>query len=559
MNRDLAMLTSITIKNFALIEDLSVDFESGFNAISGETGAGKSIIIDALRIALGERIDSSQVRDTSVPCVLEAVFQLSADFLNANENVREFLTAENELMINRIFTADGKGKIKINGLAVTLAQLKAIGDKLVDFHGPHDHQALLSQESHIGMLDSLSGIDGLLAEYKDIFSRRTVLKAKLAGMQNDARTRERELDLLGHQIKELSPLELNPARYEEYLSQQARINNTQELSGCVGEMINLLQEGDISVTAGLMKVSALMKKLNRIDESTASLSQELGAAQEAADSVLNKLQEYINSLEFDPERAAKINELCDSYADALRKFGPKIEDAALFFQKARERFYFLNDFEHNDRQIRDDIAQLEEKLTAIAGQLSDKRAKAAKILKKTIEKELLELGFTKVLFDCRMTRADFKDDGFDDVEFYISPNPGEPLKPLADIISSGESARVMLALKKALIKADSVPVLIFDEIDAQIGGRLGLVTGGKLKELSRVRQVLVITHLAQIASFAGVHYKVFKKVKAGRTVTGIEALNGEARIKELAQMMGGSHESGVSLKHAQEMFAQAQG
>jgi DNA repair protein RecN (Recombination protein N) len=552
------MLSSLTIKNFALIDELSVDFATGLSAISGETGAGKSIIIDALRIALGERINSSMVRSGAANCVIEAVFALEKDFLKDNPDISEHLADEESLIINRTFTADGKGKIKINGLNVSLAQLKSIGDRMVDFHGPHDHQALLQKESHILMLDSLSNTRMILGEYKGLFHERAQLLAKLQEMSRDKSSREREIDMLSHQVKELSALELTREKYDEYISEQAKMNNTQELSACVGEMINILSEDEASVVSNLMKAASLMRKLNRIDATTEELATEMNVAHEGIDNVISRLNEYVAGLEFEPDRAERVNTICDNYKDALRKYGSEIEDVAKFFNESKARLDFLNNFDENDKTLREDIAGVESKLKQIAQSISELRLKAAKILKKTIEKELLELGFAKVLFDCKITLVDLREDGFDDVEFYISPNPGEPLKPLADIVSGGESARIMLALKKALIKADKVPVLIFDEIDAQIGGRLGTVTGMKLKELSAQRQVLVITHLAQIAAYADTHFKVAKKEKSGRTVTTLNTIDGDGRISELAQMMSGSSESKASLTHARDMLLQAQ-
>ena len=329
------MLTSLTIKNFALIEELDLDLAAGLTAVSGETGAGKSIIIDALRIALGERINSSMVRSGTAGATIEAVFTLGDDFLDDNFDIKEILGEEDSLILSRTFTADGKGKIKINGLNATLAQLKTIGDRLVDFHGPHDHQSLLQKDSHIRMLDALSQTRAELDAYKVIFNKRAILLARLNEMGRDKATREREVDLLSHQVKELSGLELTKEKYEESLSEQARINNTQELSACVGEMIDILEGDDSGVVANFMKTAGLMRKLNRIDEATLDMAQELNAAHEATDNVLSRLHEYINSLEFEPERAQTVNAICDKYKDVLRKYGPEIEDAAKFYARQR--------------------------------------------------------------------------------------------------------------------------------------------------------------------------------------------------------------------------------
>lgn len=553
------MLSSITIRNFGLIDDLFLELGAGLNALSGETGAGKSIIIEALRICLGARMNSSQVRDSQRPCVLEAVFDLSAEVLERNSVLKDFLNKDEvSLIISRAYTSEGKNKIRINGLAATVAQLKEIGNILVDLHGPHDHQMLLVKESHIGMLDRLSGINDLLILYRGSFDKLSEFNCQLQEIQHNTQSRERELDMIAYQIKELSQVSLSREKYLECLGEQTRINNTEELCQCAGEMTGLLEDDNIGLGESIRKAFVLMNKLNRIDETTNDFAQDLNLIQESSDQLLSKLNEYTQSLNFEPDQAAQVNKTCDTYSSLLRKYGPDIKDVIIFFDQARERHEFLINLEHNDKKIREEKIQIEEELSRVAEQIHKLRSKAAKSLKNIIEKELLELGFSKVLFNCKIEKVPFNNDGCDDVEFYISPNPGEPLKPLADIVSSGESARVMLALKKALIKVDPVPVLIFDEIDAQIGGRLGTVTGVKLKELSCGRQVIVITHLPQIASFADIHYKVVKQVKNGRTSISILQLIDSSRVKELAQMMSGAQETKISLSHAKDMLIQAQ-
>lgn len=553
------MLSSLTIRNFGLIDDLSLELGVGLNALSGETGAGKSIIVEALRICLGARMKPSQVRDPGRYCILEVIFDLSTEVLERNSVLKDFLSQEEtSLIISRIYISEGKNKIKINGLAATVAQLKEIGGALIDLHGPHDHQMLLVKESHITMLDRLSGADDFLALYRGNFDKFSELNRQLQEIQDNTQSRERELDMIVYQIKELSQVELNQEKYLEYLGEQTRINNTEELCRCTGEMTALLEDDNIGVGENIRKAFVLMNKLNQIDETTNDFAQDLSLIQEASNQLLSKLNEYTQSLNFEPGQAAQINKTCDIYSSLLRKYGPDIKDVITFFDQAQERHEFLINLEHSDKKIREEKIQLEKELSRIAGQIHKLRSKAAGALKNTIEKELLELGFSKVLFDCKIKKVPFRNDGCDDVEFYISPNPGEPLKPLADIVSSGESARVMLALKKALVKVDPVPVLIFDEIDAQIGGRLGTVTGVKLKELSCGRQVIVITHLPQIASFADTHYKVVKQVHCGRTSISVLQLTDGNRVKELAQMMSGKEETKISLSHAKDMLIHAQ-
>ena len=553
------MINSITIRNFGLIDDLSLELGAGFNALSGETGAGKSIIIEALRICLGARMNSSQIRDSTRPCVLEVVFDLSTEIMERNNLLKDFLSKEEtSLIVSRVYTLDGKNKIKINGLTVTVAQLKKIGSILIDLHGPCDHQMLLLKESHIGMLDRLSGINDLLTLYRGNFDRLSELNCQLREIHRNTQSRERELDMISYQIKELSQVDLNQEKYSDYLGEQTRRNNIGELCQYASELTSLLGDDNIGLEESIRKAFILMNKLNHIDTTTNDFAQDLNLIQETSSQLLFKLNEYARNLNFDSGQTAQINKTCDIYNSLSRKYGPEIKDVITFFDQAQQRHDFLINLEHSDKEIRKEKVQLEEELNRVAEQISKKRFKVAKSLKNIIEKELLELGFSKVLFDCKIEKTAFKNDGYDDVEFYISPNPGESLKPLASIVSSGESARVMLALKKALVKADPVPVLIFDEIDAQIGGRLGTVTGLKLKELSWGRQVIVITHLPQIASFADIHYKVIKQVNSGRTVVSVLRLTESNRVKELAQMMSGSQETKISLSHAKDMLSQAQ-
>jgi DNA repair protein RecN (Recombination protein N) len=300
-----------------------------------------------------------------------------------------------------------------------------------------------------------------------------------------------------------------------------------------------------------------MRRLNRIDASTEELARSLERLQNEAEEFSSRLAQYKDGLSFDPDEAGRINRNCDIYEDILRKYGPGLDDAQRAYSSAKEKYGLLADLEHNDASLRAESDRLEKELRAVAARITRLRKKTAQFLKDTIEKELSELGIAGARFECRLEAAPFNAEGADSAVFYISPNTGEALKPLAEIVSSGEAARLMLALKKALTKVDTVPVLIFDEIDAQIGGRLGTVTGRKLKELSSDRQVILITHLPQIASFADRHFKVSKKVAGGRTFTEACLLDRDASVREMAKMMSGEKESRISLEHARDMAAEA--
>ncbi len=552
------MLAQLSIQNFGLIDKLSLEFGNELNILTGETGAGKSIIIDALRYALGDRFSASLVRDAQLPCTVEAVFDLSKKEFRTHPLFTEYLTNDDpNLIIHRAYLPDGKNKIKINGFAITVSQLKEIGNHLIDFHGPHDHQLLFSEDHHLDILDRLTKFDASKEEYRKIYFEYSRLRRKLNELQEMSGSRERELDLLSHQVKELGEVILDEKVYEELRQEQIKINNAEKLYEQANTFVQIFENDDTGVQKNLAQAFSVLRQLTHTDSNTSAWLDELARVQESSEGLLSQIRDYLASLSFEPERANEVNFKCDQYDTILRKYGPSLSDAKKFFAEAKSRYELLSNFEENNADLQNQITAVEKKLKQIAQKITKQRQKTAELLKETIEKELTELGIKHVQFEARVEPVEFHSHGQDKVTFYISPNAGVALKPLAEIVSSGEAARVMLALKKALMKVDPIPVLIFDEIDAQIGGRLGTITGKKLKEISQNRQVLLITHLPQIASFADTHFKISKSVKAGRALTNVEMLNKEERVKELAKMMSGEHESKISVTHAQEMLTKA--
>ena len=551
------MLTSLSIKNFALIDTACVEFGKGLNVLTGETGAGKSIIVDALRFALGERAASSQVRDTAKESSVEAVFDLAGTTLVKNEKISEFFQQdEPTLIIRRSFSSDGRNKIKINGSAVTVGQLKEIGDLLVDFHGPNDHQMLLAQEAHLAILDRLCDFGTTQDEYAGQFEQYVKLQRDLEILRAAAANRERDLDILTHQLKELKQVSLEKEKYEYYFNEQNRLNNLETISANAAMVLNILEDENAGATEQLRKAFQPLNALNRVDPSTQSFAGNLESAVQNCRELAAAIKNYVDDLSFDQENAALVNRNCDIYKTLLKKYGPAIEDAQIFFETAQRSFNLLSNADNNDATLQEKIETCRVGLNELAGKLSREREKIAKALEGTIKDELAQLGIAKCAFECRIEKTGFNTYGFDAVTFYISPNPGEPLKPLAEIVSSGEAARLMLALKKALIDVDPVPILVFDEIDASIGGRLGSVTGKKLKELAARRQVLLITHLPQIAAFADSHFKIAKTSGAKHTATSVNRVDADERIKELAKMMSGEKETDISLAHAKDLLVQ---
>jgi DNA repair protein RecN (Recombination protein N) len=552
------MLTQLTIRNFGLIDEISIEFLNGFNILTGETGAGKSILIDALRCVLGERLDTSSIRNPKNPCVIEAVFDITDKKLRELEIIKEFLNEDDhKIIIQRTHSITASGKIKINGLSVTVGQLKNLGNHLIDFHGPHDHQMLLSEEQHLVMLDQLVNFKNTKEEYTNIFAAYEQTRKDLNHLNDMAQTRQRDLDLLSHQVKELEALPLSEDKYNELLQEETKLNNAEKLHGHIQHLLGLLDDEEAGANVLLRRAFSPLKSLTQIDEKSSNLLDQLSGIQDQTNDLISQLNNYASGLNFDAQTAQNIHDQCDAYADIKRKYGPTLKEAKNFYTEAKRKLDLIKNFEHNDQKLRETLKTQEKELTQIAQKITNGRQKAAEDLKTTIESELKELGILHVKFEVRFEKISFNADGHDKIVFYISPNAGEDLKPLAQIVSSGEAARLMLALKKALIRVDPIPVLIFDEIDAQIGGRLGTITGKKLKELASRRQVILITHLPQIASFADRHFKVSKSVKAGRATTDVILLEGKNRVEEIAQMMSGANTTKISLSHAQDMLAQA--
>ena len=553
------MITQLTIQNYGLIDRISLEFGEGLNVLTGETGAGKSILIGALRYALGERFDTGQMREVKSPCIVELVVELSSALIAENTLFTEFLEGDDRsIIINRTYTPDGKNKIRINGFSVTLSQLKEIGNLLVDFHGPNDHQMLLEATSHIKILDRLSAaIAPLKKAYTVFYDEYINIQRALRQVQDGALSRERDMDLYNHQVRELGRVSLDKKKYDETIEKEMQLQNRERLHENVSALIGIFENEESGVSEAVAKAFPFLKALSSIDKNTAELSTKVESLQLLSDEILSELRGYEDGLSFEPEESRQLAERCDAYHDIIRKYGPTIEDAAKFYKDAKERYDFLVNLEHNDGELRENLKKVEKSLKEAAASITKERRKGAEALSKTIELQLKELGIAHVRFECRISPVAPGSDGADDVAFFISPNLGEELKPLAVIVSSGEAARVMLALKKALTRVDPIPILIFDEIDAQIGGRLGTIIGKKLCELAEERQVILITHLPQIAGFAGRHFKVLKKVTGSRTLTTVELLDRAGRIQEMAKMMSGEKASGVSLTHAEEMLVKA--
>lgn len=551
------MLTQLQVQNFMLAGKASLQFSPELNVLTGETGAGKSILIDALRFVLGERVEVRPAEGQNAS--VEAVFELAEKTLRNHEWIDPYKNEDDDslLILRKDINTEGKSKVWINGRAATTAALKQIGSLLIDIHGQYDHQTLLDSAKHLEFTDRFAKIDAVKKDYEAVYAEYHALIRRGDELARLADGRERELDLLKYQIEEIERAKLQTGEEDELKIEQSRYANSEKLYESCKRVLEFLEGEERSVSDMLGMASRDVNLLAKFDPSMEQAKTDFENVQLSFEEVSRVFRDYQENLSFDPDRLAEIDERLDLIDLLKRKYGGSIGAVLEFFETSKKRYDELSNKEVYEKEIAQGLKKIRPKLEELAGQLTLARKKSGALLKKTIEAELGDLQIPYAKFECRIAQKEFAADGCDEVEFMISLNAGEAVMPLAKIISGGEVSRVMLALKKALIKVDPVGTLVFDEIDANIGGRLGDVTGQKLKEISKARQVLLITHLPQIASFADRHFKVAKKVKDGKTVTDYRVIDGEERIKELSQMMSGSKESDISKKYAEELLSRA--
>lgn len=550
-----ATLASLRIRNLALVEDVLWEPRPGFTAITGETGAGKSVILGALTLLLGERADKSLIRTGADTCSVEAVFE------NASDPALSALLEEHgaepcedaRLLVKRTLPAEGAGRQFVNGSACTLALLRALGEKLVDLHGPHDHQSLFSREHQTRLLDQFAGSEDLRAEFSE--ARRSLLRlqeeknAILSGEQALAR----ELDLLTHQTTEIESAGIQPGEEEALIARQRAAANSQRIGELCAQLAAGVSEDESSLTSRLGDLSRLTRELARLDPAAEPISAACEAAFAAADDLGRAVSHYSSTLDSGPANFSEIESRLDVLQTLKRKYGPTADAVLAFYTEAAEKLATLRVRTERRDTLDADIAAAEKSVIARGKKLTTARAAAAKKLSEKVRDGLKDLGFAKSEFFVTLEAHDVPAaHGFETAEFQFSPNPGETARPLRAIASSGEISRVMLALKGALADQDDVPVLIFDEIDANVGGEIAAKVGQKMRELGRSRQVLCITHLPQVAAFAAGQFVVSKEVKDNRTRTQLNETLGQSREEEIARMLGGKSDS--ALAHARALL-----
>jgi len=551
-----AILASLRIRNLALVEDLQWTLGPGFTAITGETGSGKSIIIGALKLLLGERADKSLIRSGADSCAVEAVFELddtAAIDARLDENGAEPCHG-GALILKRSFTAAGANRQFANASPTTLAVLKTLGDLLVDLHGPHDHQSLLSNEKQLDLLDSYAGAAGARATYAAQYALLNGLLADHAGLSSSEAALERELDLLRHQVAEIQAARLQPGEEQAALARYAVASNGRRLIEVSCAIIQRLSEADDSLLSGLAEVQRHFRELEKLDPATALLAQSHANAVIELEELSRSLRQYSDSLDLDPEQLASLEERVSLFETLKRKYGPGIEQVIAFGDEAAERLRKIESRGEELARLDCAIAAERETLAALGAKLTKLRAAAAPRLGGDIQSQLRDLGFKKSEFAITLRPAEKPAAfGCESAEFLFAPNPGEPAKPLKLIASSGEISRVMLAVKSSLAAQDRIPLLVFDEIDANVGGEIAHAVGAKMRSLGAAHQVLCITHLPQVAATASAQYVVAKQYTGERTLSHLTEVRGKARVEEIARMLGGKSDS--ALAHARTLLA----
>jgi DNA repair protein RecN (Recombination protein N) len=554
------MLTTLRIKNLALVVDLTLELQLGYNVITGETGAGKSIIIGALNLVLGVRADRTLIRSGADSCSVEAVF----DVTKLRAPLKTFLDEnglepceDHQLVLKRTFTTSGTNRQFVNGSPTTLNVLRALGEWLVDMHGPHEHQSLLQPARQLAILDAFGKLEAKRTEFAALVAERSRIEADKASLIVDEKTYAQQLDLLRFQVREIESAKLQPGEDEQIEAEHKRSSNAARLLELGQTALGILSENDGSLLTQAGALGRTLNELQRVDASASSLA----ALHEQSVGTLRDLQaelsRYVDSVELDPARLHEIEERLNLLHTLKRKYGSTLADVIAFGTEARRKLESLEQRDTELARLNAELQKNERELMRVGRELSAERKKLLPKLSKAVAKELGALGFQQSKFDVAITTAaDLSSAsasfGLDTVEFQFAPNLGEPTRPLRAIASSGEMARVMLALKTVLAAEDDVPVLVFDEVDANVGGETADAVGEKMKQIARDHQVLCITHLAPVAAHADVHFVVTKQVKDGRTISEIELLNKAARVDELARMLGGV--SAAARKHAEELL-----
>ena len=559
------MLTALRIKNFGLADDVTLEFEGGFTALTGETGAGKSLIIGALSLLLGQRADRKLIRTGAENCAVEAVFDISS----LSATIETFLAKNglepcenNQLLLRRTVTTAGNNRQFVNHSPASLSTLATLGQHLVDIHGPHDHQSLFHNQKQLELLDDFAGITADRLAYTQQFAQWKTLLRQKQTLFTDEQARARQIDLLRFQTREIDEAQLPHLDEQTLENNYQRAQNAAQIGQLGQTILNTLGNPESSWNSGeptsepslsdtLARIGRELRQLTQLDPQTQPLADSHAQLAEQTHDWQTQLSRYLDTIHIDPNRLAELEEQINRLQTLKRKYGSTIQEIIQFGNQARQKLKSLESRDTEVKQTDRQIAQLKTELIARARKLTTARAQKGKSLSQAARKQLEDLGFPGGRFEVQLIAhppaepedtektARFRNAGAERIEFLFGPNPGEPLHPLKKIASSGEIARVMLALKTVLAAQDHIPLLIFDEVDANIGGETAHAVGEKMRRLGNRRQILCITHLAPVAANANHHFQVIKTSQNNRTHTQVQPLKTKQRIDELARMLGG--------------------
>ena len=560
------MLKEIRIQNFAIIESLDLEFTDGFNIFTGETGAGKSIILDALSLVLGEKADNSFVREGTKRASVEAFF----DYGNRREEIEEILKREDllpddgieEVSLSRELRIEGRSTARVNGHGVSLSVLQEVGALLVDIHGQSEHLSLLKPASHIRLVDQYAGNEELLKKYREVYRRYLSVVKELKTLRDGEAEALRQQDMLTFQLNEIQSAEMSVKEEESLNRERERMANSEKIARLVHSGLTALQgrsENRPGIIEQMDTLDSALDDLTAYDETLQPLYDVVVNAADQMNDVLDKLERYRSGLGFSSRKRNQIEERLALYFSLKRKYGGTVEAVLAYAADAQQKLSLITGAGKQIEELETEKAEQLGVLSELAVKLSEKRKAAAVEISRGVETELDDLKMPAARFDVLMEtepaadglddgkgqRLAFSDTGFDRVEFLIAPNPGEGLKPLAKVASGGETSRLMLALKNTLAQADTVPTMVFDEIDQGIGGRIGALVGEKLWQLSRYHQVICITHLPQLAALYDSHYHVRKQISGNRTQTIVTRLSDEESLHEMASLLGADNEENV--------------
>ena len=544
------MLDRLMVKDLALIEKSVVEFGPGLNILTGETGAGKSILLGSIQLALGQKANKDMIRHGSEQALIELSFSLEEEKEAALKELEEDLEIEEGSLIIRRKISEKKSENRVNDLSVTLAKLREISGELLDLHGQHEHHSLLKEGAHLAILDSFMARRGgrILSEVKEAYENYREKKKKLEAYSLPEEERKRELDFLQFELEELSSANLKPGEEEQLSKDYAVYENRDRLKSLLLRVQEELADRDFH---GPVKN---LEEAVTFDESLKNVLDTAYELEAVGEDCLRAVEHYLDHSEMDEEKFFLLGERLDTIRSLMMKYGGTEEKALEALSKKEERLRFLTDYEKEKALMEEALARSEEELREKAEKLSLERQKTAKELEERIQQEMQELGFLDTRFTFRFEKKkEISEKGLDEVESYVSLNPGEPLRPLREVGSGGELSRIMLSIKTVLADTDAIPTLIFDEIDTGISGRTAEKVGEKLEKIAKNHQVILITHLPQIAAKADRHFLIEKNVQEGKTKTEIHALNEEASVKELARLLGGEELTEAALQNARSL------